>query len=65
MILRLLKVYRSARVTAEALAWHHGKRGVAMARSAAEGPHGSRREAFQARPSGQADRGPLRVHPEL
>ena len=49
MILRLLKVYRSARVTAEALAWHHGKRGVAMARSAAEGPHGSRREAFQAR----------------
>ena len=47
--LKLLACYRSALVTAEALAWHHGSDGVAMARSAAEGPHGSAQEAFQAR----------------
>ena len=47
--LKLLAYYRSALVTAEALAWHHGSDGVARARSAAEGPHGSAQEAFQAR----------------
>ena len=47
--LKLWGCYRSALVTAEALAWHHGSDGVAMARSAAEGPHSSVLEAFQTR----------------
>ena len=46
--LKLLACCRSALVTAEALAWHHGSNGVAMARNAAEGPHGNALEAFQA-----------------
>jgi hypothetical protein len=49
MVWEIWKLYRSAVVTAEALAWHHGKRGVEMARSAAEGPHSGRMAAFQAR----------------
>lgn len=48
MLIRIWRAYRAAVVTAEALAWHHGRRGVEMARSAAEGPHLSRWEAFQA-----------------
>ncbi len=48
-MLKLWRLYRSAVVTAEALAWRHGRRGVAMARSAAEGPHTSLLEALQAR----------------
>ena len=49
MVWKIWRLYRSAVVTAEALAWHHGKRGVEMTRSAAEGPHSTRLEAFQAR----------------
>ena len=48
MLIRLWRMYRSAVVTAEALAWHRGKRGVEMARSATDGPHETYWEKFQA-----------------
>jgi hypothetical protein len=48
MLIRIWRAYRAAVVTAEALAWHHGSQGVDRARSAAEGPHLSRWDAFQA-----------------
>ena len=42
----LAQLFKDAFAAAEALAWHHGIDGVAMA---AEGPHGSHAEALQAR----------------
>lgn len=47
MLIKLWSSYRAAVVTAEGLAWHHGERGVEMARSAAEGPHECRWASFQ------------------